>query len=206
VLGGGGASGGAHHGAASGVGGAQNRASAAWSEVLDLGVGYQGREARPPLAEANLTEQLEVGIRCDLRFWARACPFEIARGAARIVAEMPTSPLTLVGAVVGTKAAVPSAVPSATLRFLLNGLRSLALSTALNNTEAGSGSGSGGTGSGSGSGDGSGSGNGSACGGDGSGGVHAGAGLKNLFLAELAGALPLSDADVHLVLTWLTDI
>jgi hypothetical protein len=39
-----------------------------------------------------------------------------------------------VGAVVGTKAAVPSAVPSATLRFLLNGLRSLALSTALNNT------------------------------------------------------------------------
>jgi hypothetical protein len=27
-----------------------------------------------------------------------------------------------------------------------------------------------------------------------------------LFLAELAGALPLSDADVHLVLTWLTDI
>ena len=74
VLGGGGASGGAHHGAASGVGGAQNRASAAWSEVLDLGVGYQGREARPPLAEANLTEQLEVGIRCDLRFWARACP------------------------------------------------------------------------------------------------------------------------------------
>jgi len=32
--------------------------------------------------------------------------------------------------------------------------------------------------------------------------------LKNmfLFLAELAGALPLSDADVHLVLTWLTDI
>jgi hypothetical protein len=26
-----------------------------------------------------------------------------------------------------------------------------------------------------------------------------------LFL-ELAGALPLSDADVHLVLTWLTDI
>ena len=119
---------------------------------------------------------------------------------------MPTSPLTLVGAVVGTKAAVPSAVPSATLRFLLNGLRSLALSTALNNTEAGSGSGSGGTGSGSGSGDGSGSGSGSACGGDGSGGVDAGAGLKNLFLAELAGALPLSDADVHLVLTWLTDI
>jgi len=38
--------------------------------------------------------------------------------------------------------------------------------------------------------------------------VDAGAGLKNmfLFLAELAGALPLSDADVHLVLTWLTDI
>ena len=114
---------------------------------------------------------------------------------------MPTSPLTLVGAVVGTKAAVPSAVPSATLRFLLNGLRSLALSTALINTEAGSGSGSGGTGSGSGSGDGSGSGSGS-----GGGGVDAGAGLKNLFLAELAGALPLSDADVHLVLTWLTDI
>jgi hypothetical protein len=62
-----------------------------------------------------------------------------------------------------------SAVPSATLRahvtvrFLLNGLRSLALSTALNNTEAGSGSGSGGTGSGSGSGSGSG------CGGNGSG-------------------------------------
>jgi hypothetical protein len=27
-----------------------------------------------------------------------------------------------------------------------------------------------------------------------------------LFLAEFAGALPLSDADVHLVLTWLTDI
>ena len=122
-----------------------------------------------------------------------ARPLEIARGAARIVAEivaeMPTSPLTLVGAVVGTKAAVPSAVPSATLRFLLNGLRSLAPSTALINTEAGSGSGSG-----------------SACGGDGSGGVDAGAGLKNLFLAELAGALPLSDADVHLVLTWLTDI
>jgi hypothetical protein len=68
-----------------------------------------------------------------------------------------------VGAVVGTKAAVPSAGPSATLRFLLNGLRSLALSTALNNTEAGSGSGSGGTGSGSGSGSGSG------CGGTGSG-------------------------------------
>jgi hypothetical protein len=45
-----------------------------WSEVLDLSVGYQGREARPPLAEANLTEQLEVGILCDLRFWARACP------------------------------------------------------------------------------------------------------------------------------------
>ena len=67
------------------------------------------------------------------------------------------------GAVVGTKAAVPSAVPSATLRFLLNGLRSLALSTALINTEAGSGSGSGGTGSGSGSGSGSG------CGGNGSG-------------------------------------
>jgi hypothetical protein len=44
--------------------------------VLDLGVGYQGREAKPPLAEVprNLTEQLEVGIRCDLRFWARACP------------------------------------------------------------------------------------------------------------------------------------
>jgi hypothetical protein len=118
---------------------------------------------------------------------------------------MPTSPLTLVGAVVGTKAAVPSAVPSATLRFLLNGLRSLAPSTALINTEAGSGSGSGGTGSGSGSGDGSGSGSGNGCGGDGSGGVDAGAGLKNLFLAELAGALPLSDADVHLVLTWLTD-
>jgi hypothetical protein len=74
VLGGGGASGGAHHGAASGVGGAQNRASAAWSEVLDLSVSYQGREAKPPFAEANLTEQLEVGIRCDLRFWARACP------------------------------------------------------------------------------------------------------------------------------------
>ena len=60
-----------------------------WSEVLDLGVGYQGREARPPLAEANLTEQLEVGILCDLRFWARACPeaqlahFEIVRGAPR---------------------------------------------------------------------------------------------------------------------------
>jgi hypothetical protein len=74
-----------------------------------------------------------------------------------------TSPLPVVGAVVGTKAAVPSAVPSATLRFLLNGLRSLALSTALNNTEAGSGSGSGGTGSGSGSGSGCG------CGGNGSG-------------------------------------
>ena len=74
VLGGGGASGGAHHGAASGVGGAQHGAPAAWSEVLDLGVGYQGREARPPLAEANLTEQLEVGILCDLRIWARACP------------------------------------------------------------------------------------------------------------------------------------
>ena len=121
---------------------------------------------------------------------------------------MPTSPLTLVGAVVGTKAAVPSAVPCATLRFLLKGLRSLAPSTALINTEAGSGSGSGGTGSGSGSGDGSGSGSGSGCGGDGSGGVDAGAGLKNVFLAfaELAGALTPSDADVHLVLTWLTDI
>ena len=79
----------------------------------------------------------------------------------------PTSPLPLVGAVVGTKAAVPSAVPSATLRFLLHGLRSLALSTALINTEAGRHSGSGGTGSGSGSGDGSGSGSG--CGGNGSG-------------------------------------
>ena len=45
-----------------------------WSEVLDLGVSYQGREARPPLAEANLPEQLEVGILCDLRIWARACP------------------------------------------------------------------------------------------------------------------------------------
>ena len=94
-----------------------------------------------------------------------ARPFEIARGAAQIVAEI-----------------------VAEIRSD-NGLRSLALSTALINTEAGSGSGSG-----------------SACGGDGSGGVDAGAGLKNLFLAELAGALPLSDADVHLVLTWLTDI
>jgi hypothetical protein len=55
VLGGGAASGGAHHGAASGVGDAQYGASAPWSEVLDLSVGYQGREARPPLAEANLT-------------------------------------------------------------------------------------------------------------------------------------------------------
>jgi hypothetical protein len=55
VLGGGAASGGAHHGAASGVGDAQHGASAPWSEVLDLSVGYQGREARPPLAEANLT-------------------------------------------------------------------------------------------------------------------------------------------------------
>ena len=51
----GGASGGAHHGAASGAGGAQHGAPAAWSEALDLSVGYQGREARPPLAEANLT-------------------------------------------------------------------------------------------------------------------------------------------------------
>jgi len=149
--------------------------------VLDLGVGYQGREARPPLAEANLTEQLEVGILCDLRIWARACP-EAQLAHLRLLGERlglsprlsprlspsaaqsaPTSPLPLVGAVVGTKAAVPSAVPSATLRFLLNGLRSLALSTALNNTEAGSGSGSGGTGSGSGSGSGCG------CGGNGSG-------------------------------------
>eukprot|EP00900_Chrysochromulina_parva_P007660 jgi/Chrpa1/16896/Chrysochromulina_OHIO_Genome00022777-RA len=43
-------------------------ASAPWSEVLDLSVSYQGRKAKPPLAEANLTEQLEVGILCDLRF------------------------------------------------------------------------------------------------------------------------------------------
>ena len=98
-----------------------------------------------------------------------ARPFEIARRAAQIVAEIVAEIRTERGAicahlaVVGTKAAVPSAVPSATLRFLLNGLRSLALSTALNNTEAGSGSGSGGTGSGSGSGSGCG------CGGNGSG-------------------------------------
>ena len=58
---------GAHHGAASGVGGAQHGASAPWSKVLDLSVNYQGREAKPPLSEANLTEQLEVGILCDLR-------------------------------------------------------------------------------------------------------------------------------------------
>jgi hypothetical protein len=38
-----------------------------WSKVLDLSVNYQGREAKPPLSEANLTEQLEVGILCDLR-------------------------------------------------------------------------------------------------------------------------------------------
>ena len=38
--------------------------------------------------------------------------------------------------------------------------------------------------------------------------MDAGAGLKNMFLAlaELAGTLTPSDADVHLVLTWLTDI
>jgi hypothetical protein len=54
------------------VGGAQHGASAPWSEVLDLSVSYQGRKAKPPLAEANLTEQLEVGILCDLRFWTRA--------------------------------------------------------------------------------------------------------------------------------------
>ena len=48
----------------------------------------------------------------------------------------------------------------------------------------------------------------SSSGGSDSGGVDAGAGLKNVFLAfaELAGALTPSDADVHLVLTWLTDI
>jgi hypothetical protein len=49
------------------VGGAQHGASAPWSKVLDLSVNYQGREAKPPLSEANLTEQLEVGILCDLR-------------------------------------------------------------------------------------------------------------------------------------------
>jgi hypothetical protein len=75
-----------------------------------------------------------------------ARPFEIARGAAQIVAEI-----------------------VAEIRSD-NGLRSLALSTALINTEAGSGSGSGGTGSGSGSGDGSGDGSGCGCGNNGSGG------------------------------------
>ncbi len=70
-----------------------------------------------------------------------ARPLEIARGAARIVAEIRSD----------------------------NGLRSLALSTAFINTEAGSGRGSGGTGSGSGSGDGSGDGSGCGCGGNGSG-------------------------------------
>ena len=191
-------------------------------------------------------EQQEMFVLCVLLLWVRASPSaQLARlrllgerlglsprlspsfapRVAQSAPSMSSLPISLVGAIVGTKADVPSAVPSATLRahvtvkFLLNGLRSLALRTtlrtALSSTEVGTGSGSG---SGSSS-SGGGSGSGGSSSGSGSGGVDsvhagvdsvnadAGAGLKNVFLAfaDLAGALPASDADVHLVLTWLTD-